>query len=322
MPLYRVLAAAFVGGLGEYVIVQDGSELLRLSDTATVATAGGSGPGPAEFGSIRNLVLTGDTLWATNASPPRIAAFRASDLRWLGLTESLPFTPRTIARGKEDWVVAVQGEYVFSRITARTAAIDPIVRTNGHVVDTIGLVPGRAVWGRADAYHPIPFQSVRTTAALIDGFVYWHEASSTMTIIGAMGRRTESREVLGRREKVTDAVFHNWRRSILGDRPLQSAHEVFRTMPIPEHAPLYQRTRVAASVIWAQRFPEDLAFGPEHAVMWDLFDMDLSYHGAVSLPSRFTPLAVTSTRMLGILRDSLDVGLLVEYEIFDAGPSP
>ncbi len=313
-PLYRVLAAAFVGGLGEYVIVQNRASLLRLSDTTVVATAGGTGQGPTEFSSIRNLVVSGDSLWATNAAPPKVVAFRATDLAPLNLMERLPSTPVTIARG-EHWVATTRGRRILPSSTARSETVDPVLRIENGSADTLALLPGKAMWGHFNAYLPIPFQSIRTGAALPDGYVHWDESASAMVVVRGMGHEKRTLGVVAGRERVTKAAFERWRRSILGDIPLASANEVFRTMPKPEQAPLYRRTRIGPNVIWAQRYPRGLDFDSEPDVVWDLYALDLTYHGAVSLPSRFTPLAVTSARALGILRDHLDVAVLVEYEV-------
>lgn len=230
-------------------------------------------------------------------------------------------------RGRETWTL-YEGP-------ATSPDLEWVTELEGHPFLSLGQ--GR--WTKASFFDGFPSVGVDGRGNIY----YSHAADYQIDIFSAAGsllkriRRSTARRPYedGLEGEIEDGLRDGWRVSRTVDES-QIRQRLEAALPVsdPEWIPSIDQVLVAADgALWVRRAdlhprPAMRAVAAAYDyVLWawleewradwrfDLFSAQGEYRGSVTLPSNFTPMAVTNSHMFGSVRDDLDVEYVVGFEV-------
>ncbi|MFH1762979.1 MAG: hypothetical protein ABIF09_02200 [Gemmatimonadota bacterium] len=314
---------------GTVVVGDGGSQELRFFDSAgnLINTAGGSGEGPGEFAGLSVLgSVDGESVWAYDFSLRRIT--------WLngtggveGMVSLGPVPPVLNAVGplpdgtfllKQLWgatQVAEATETGFSR--------DPVafVRfgTEGALVDTLGLFPGRELFltdenGRGVMSTP-PFARNSVGTVWNDGVVVGTQDSFELVNHTPEGEVTRVVRIPAWDLALGPAELEEYIQVRLREVPSErrpSLRQELESMPIPSTRPAYGGVLAdEAGNLWVSEW----TIYPEVPMRWTVLDGSGRWLGEVVLAGRFRPFAIGEDWILGVEWDELEVEYVAVYPL-------
>jgi len=352
----RSLAVDSVGGFW----VSDSHESIRhySAEGEYLGHVGGEGQGPGEAALGYGDVWLGRGTVVTNTYDGTIQLFSASGT-FLGSREAWAEPGRylhPLGPSGEDWnlrrrdVPASEADLVRDRWTVGRGPV------TGAGFDSILTLPGGVLaatstggWSNGSFFYGAP--DLRGDSK---GRIYYsHPLEYRIEVYDGVGNLIQ---VVSRdspptpnprdlEEEVREAARIGWRDLMMGGAPpreLDVEETTRKALPdsIPDHLPYLEALFVSANGdLWAQRgdrHPRPAvravaqSFGFIRSAWpaewraelhFDLFRPDGAYRGSVVLPDTFIPMAVTSDRIFGSIRDELDVQYVVAFSVGQANSS-
>lgn len=296
---------------GRIAVADEGSGQIRIfgADGRHIRSLGRLGDGPAEFRSIRRIMLAQDRLWAYDARRAQVSAFDETgalaetrpvqlggpdatgigDVRMLSNGELFGMDGSNLAPGPTPSVVR-DTAYIFH--LTRTAGA-PVLAVPGSWTEH-REIGGRGAVG-VQALSPVPSWDAF-------GLNIYHSAgerfelmvSDTTGRVRRIARRLQSPPV------ITEADIERWKAPLLAQVPPDqraTAEEVLAGSVIPASLPVYTALQVDPSgIVWARRYGDE---APE----WDVYDSGGACLGSVRTPVGLSVFEVGSDYVLGAWRD-------------------
>lgn len=319
-PFSGVVGGALLSD-GRIVVADGGSAALYYFSPGgdLLGSVGGPGDGPGEFRTIQAIgLLPDDTVWVHDFSHQRVTLI-SPRMRVEGVVSLAPRLGSGLAVG-----ILPDGDMLLAESWSSTEiarADEPgldrelaaYVRytAEGILRDTVGLFPGREVWLRSEdgrgvmSSAPLGRRSVH--AIWGPGFVVGDQVGRELRAFSGRGKLVRSVRWHGPSLRVDDELASAWRSARLEDVDAESRADVerdFARTPLPERRPAYDdllATRDGG--LWVGEF----ALPGEDPSRWLAFDAEGRWDAVVGMPDRFRPLFVTSERVLGVVRDALDI---------------
>jgi hypothetical protein len=312
---------------GRLAVADRGSAEIRFFDDRGhhLESYGRPGDAPGEYRLLIGLGSgPGDSLWAYDFGLRRftILAPRGVVARTLSVRSALAAV--TAVGRLRDGSFVIREQWSGSMgATPRTGLVrDPaaVVRlsSDGAMLDTIALVPGREVFlGSEDgrAVMSAPMLAHNAAVAMNDSLVFVGDQSDfevrAYDIQGALTRiiRLTGLDLTAGPDERLSALEAAVDRAPAGERAALRAH--LSAMTVPSTRPAYGPLLVDdAGNLWVGSYEHA---GPSR--FWTVFGPDGSLRATVPVPPRFQLLQVARRRAIGAWRDTLDVEYVRVYAI-------
>jgi len=314
---------------GTVVVADDGSQEVRFFglDGSHLKTVGRRGGGPGEFTGLAGLGKdTMGGVWAYDFSLRRIT--------WMdGTGEITGITSLGLEPGMLNAVgVLSDGTFLLKQLwgAEETSAAsrgglrrDPIalVRfdTQGVLLDTLGLFPGREVYlteedGRGVMNTP-PFARNASTTIRSGRAIVGPQRAFEVLEIAPNGSLVRVVRIPRREEAVGPEALEAYIQGRLRGAPADRHPGIRRSleaMPVPETVPPYGAIRGDdVGNLWVGAW----AMYPQLADTWEVFAPGGAWLGTVKMPPGVDPADIGPDWILGVGRDELDVEYVVVYPL-------
>lgn len=322
-PEFQNVRAGFLAADGRVVVADAGSNVLHvLSPTgASLATIGGPGQGPGEFGRIGRVhPISADSFFVSDGGNARVTVFHGEDYAYDRHFENFfanaLYDP--VGRTEDGSYVLLPGGFLLGALSdAPEGWISyPILRTSDFAhVDTVASVPLMHADTRGNTNPVRHFGAVIYTGGQI-AFARSDQPQVTWMDIGGSVRQIARWDATPTR--LTD---DDWPQYELGARA--------RASPNIDQQQFEQRLRERRRDFGGTLPLFRLAVGDRTGNVW-LAEYDLSrmsestystlsrsghWLGTVVFPARIRLLDITEDRVLGVELDEFDVNAVVLYEL-------
>mgnify|MGYP002624240587 CR=1 FL=1 len=319
-PLFRVRAGRFLPS-GGFVIANSGLSQLRFYTAAGEmrTLVGREGDGPGEFRYLGSVHLATDSVWVVDGlSSVTVVGEDGLFGRDVSLGE-LPYSSLPRVHGVLSDGALLVGQTPSSLMPEPGPAIhvEAIrVLRSGASVPAGEFFVAETYWqavadGLMDTGHPFgrvgQFVSRGPHWYYTSGTEYRVEMYDGAGLLGSIFSRSEPPPAASRE------AFEAFLDSALAGTERPSPFETrLRRVPLPERLPAYDALLVdEPGNIWAR--PHG---GARTSACWDIYQVvPRPEFGQACLPFAFELLDASSTQVLGVLRDSLDVERVVVYEL-------
>jgi hypothetical protein len=307
-------------------VVGDGGNTLQVTVLSrsgkTDAVFGRPGDGPGEFREIFALGhLDTATVVVDDPRSGRLSLFRsgqfAGDLQ-------LGDATRLQLLGTDSSGALLMGPplaWVVGRRYPTPWLASPLVTLNvaTHALDTIGV----ADWDQSILFGGNnPFRSGGFVGAAKAGFIVGRGDIPEIRWFDPQGHLRQVVRWRVKRLKISDAMWQaferHFRQAFEGQVSARLMNKAIASMhaPTQEPLPVFDDLKVDADGdVWIKRYVSRWSPKYQDPEEYDVVTSSGDWLGVVTLPSaaRFTLLAVGSTRLLGVAKDSLDVQAAVAY---------
>jgi len=314
---------------GTLVVADAGSNEVRFFDEAGAlrSIAGGPGEGPGEFTGLSGLGATPEgAVWAYDFSLRRVTWFHPSGTvdRLVSLDSQPPMLnavgplPDGTFLLKQLWGATAVAEASESGLRR-----DPVAFVrfdlDGHLVDTLGLFPGREVFlteedGRGVMSTP-PFARNAVGTVWGSGVVVGLEESFELVRYGLEGRAEMIVRIPGWDSSLgPDDLEAYIQGRLVGVDPQRraSVRQEIEAMPVPATKPAYGSLLAdEEGNLWVGAWSSM----PDVPERWTVIDPSGQWLGEVAMPHRFFPFAIGPDWILGVEWDDLDVEYVVLYPL-------
>ena len=310
---------------GDILVVNgSGPPGLRVfnSDGSIDAAFGGQGAGPGEFGFLFDgWLIPPDTIVTFDYRLHRANWFLTNGEFIRADLLAQMMAQQMIVRGRYtngSWLLAANlPEYEDrpeGRVTRRMLATGA---PDGSSIDSIGHFDEMTrVKDGIEFKTPTFMPGVGTYVAIDDrlyaGYPEEYELevrSPDGSMICTIRREDAARELT---DEIFDAAAEARIEAAAPDRRARVRRDLLETAR-PDNLPAYSGSLAVDSDgnVWVQGF----VLPWDDTAAWSVFDDRCGYVGDVHLPAAFTPMEITSDRMLGVWRDELDVETVRAYEL-------
>lgn len=318
-PLHQVRDARRAAA-GQILVADGGSNEVRVFDSAghLLTRFGGPGEGPAEFGSLQGLWLTGsDSVLTWDARWQRLSSWSAAG--GFGRTTGIdldgpavflgPFQDRSslVLRSPNHvrmsaGLTRTDSAVVF-RVTDRAQAADELITVEWQLVHAVAH-PGL---GGRTVYTPTPFDPRGLIVAGPDYFYYAWGDKWEIYKYSPAGAALDTLKRSGDNLRVTSEMLERRLEDWLATVPpeLQAATRSFHnTLPYPQTAPVLDHLLLDdLEHLWVRHFvvPGDLA------ARWSIFGPEGNWLGEMELPVGLRPTHIGEDFLLAVVRGENNV---------------
>jgi hypothetical protein len=340
---------------GDIIVADLGSGVIRVfdADGQWVRTLGRRGSGPGETTRPEVITLLGDSIFAVTGSNYQAVVFDGSGrlVRQTPLTHTSGML-YPVGRSPDGWFVWAWSSQPGTQLQLNEIRVDSIeiqhvaslASAPEHDPDAGQATPVTTVRrgvrsmvinaGRGFGSAPLLWDAEPDYAADRRGFLYVTRGSPyQIDVFDTAGAWVRSIRRQVDPVPVTQAILDDYESRVIAffDSASTEAAPLLRQIglasldaPIPSALPATRRLIVSTTgELLVERF--DLSSDPvapllrsgrnAHAGIWDRFDGDGRFVGAVQLPARFSPLALQEHAIYGVLRDDFDVEFVVRYRL-------
>lgn len=307
------------------VIGDAGSDELRLFsvDGRHLATAGGQGQGPGEFGALMGIWRgRADTVLAWDGSLRRLSVWQieASGIRHVSdvrVTERFPNRPEGVGPVGDGGFVLMDQQFVIPNtgFAAQEARFVTLARGTGATAEVLSVVSGAmGALEQTGVVSDSLFSAPLTYAVWQGGIAVARGDGPEMRFYDESGRLVRILRWGEAPEPIPGELVEQIRASELeGLEPGPQRERVERyhvERPVAEFLPFYDEAIIdAGGRTWLKRF---LPFGEGDPLQqWIVFEPNGSYFGDVLIPANVRPLYITAEEMLAVEIDEFDVERLV-----------
>lgn len=326
--LFQVTAARRLAD-GRIVVANSGSHELRFFDPggAFLAAAGGKGEGPGEFQRLWALDQTaGDTLYAWDLRTFRVSRFTGQgefldDFR-MGTAETGEFV-RYLRRFADGSILTSANRTLGGEDLPQSGVMDSEIvyrlqKPDGTSGDTVDVLPGQKSWIELQvqdgeiagiSFWNLPLDPGSVTAYGARGFAYGPSESYEIRWYGMTGDLARivrwDRDRTAVTPEIVSAMVTANTEGIEDAERRRTNEEVYAKLPVPERLPPYGGMHLdRAGRLWVQEFEIP---GDDPATEWVVFDPAGAAIGRITLPARFSALAIGEDWILGRAVDELDI---------------
>jgi len=310
---------------GGVAVADFGPHEVRYFDAAGrhVATAGGQGGGPGEFGRLREVLRgRGDTLVVHDPTLDRYTVLAPDG----SLARTVSDSRLVTAVVGERWVAArrLPGAVpdVLGTIVQDTVAL--VAFTPGAATeDTLGLHPADASFyaeatmggNTSRSVFPLPYAPSLVVTGNGERVVLSHGRTFELLIYGRAASAPQHVRRPGQRTPITAADREAFLDFRYGPR-LAAGYigTAYADAPFPDSAGTFDRVIVAADgPLWARHYVM-----PGHeARTWSIFAANGMWLGEVSTPAELDVMDVAYGRLAGVRRNELDVPFVEVYDLHE-----
>lgn len=306
----------------------DGFLLWFGPDGTFLGRAGGEGEGPGEFTMLFGLEMRGDTAFALDFLPRRIAVFgpNRTFIRNVGLD------PSTI-RPVEFWPtddgylsagLTIAGEVSAELRSAQRRAEVSRWGADGRHEGVVAELPGMEVWFRGDETDEgavmimvSPLVSHRNQQTYTGRWlVTGHSAEPALDVRRPDGTVVRRIRIPALERPTTDAAWQALVDARMAEAETPSARQIVRDLaagPRPATLPAFGRMLADGETrVWLA-LPGDPGSASSTPPRWAVLDLESGDLEVVELPVGFTLRRITADRLLGVVRDAFDVESVVGY---------
>jgi hypothetical protein len=305
---------------GRIVIGNGDTHDLRFYDSTGhfLRRVGGAGAGPGEFRSLGRLfLLPGDTIVVSDVQLRRLTVFDSAGrlVRTSQLAAGTQGNPMVLLTDRtflaRPGFLIQHGQSGVRRDSAWIIRYD----LQGALLDTVGrfIAGENFVYseGKQSLGGPLPYGKDSYYAARKGGFYFGSGDAPEVHAYDAHGRMTAIVRFHRPPAAITDAHIAQLR--LPDDSASALWNRVLASLDFPKQFPAYAgMLRDANANLWLKDFgwPPD-----ETAEIWQVFDANSRWLGALDMPARFNLMRVSGDYLLGIARDDLDVEHVRVYRL-------
>ena len=305
---------------GRIVIGNGDTHDLRFYDSTGhfLRRVGGAGEGPGEFRSLGRLfLLPGDTIVVNDVRLRRLTVFDSAGrlIRTIKLAAGAQADPIVLLTDRtllaRPGFLIRYGENGVRRDSAWIVRYD----LQGALLDTVGrfIAGENFVYseGKQSLGGPLPYGKDSYYAARKGGFYFGSGDAPEVHAYDLQGRLTAIVRFNRPLAAITDAHIAELR--LPDDSASAQWNRVVASLKFPKQFPAYAgMLRDANANLWLKDYgwPPD-----ETAEIWQVFDANSRWLGALDMPPRFNLMRVSGNYLLGIARDDLDVEHVRVYRL-------
>lgn len=311
-----------IRALEDTILVAQQAELrLYHEDGSFIRRMGRAGRGPGEFFQVADILRCGDTIYASEQSPPQLIVFEPDGRpRTVPLpqpeTQGLlnPLSP-LLACTPEGVIGGMSGplpEAASSPGVQRRSGLVVHVRSDGGGLDTLITFPGPQTYMGL----MVPFGR-RTLVAALDTLLYLAETGDPeIRVLGVDGTTRRVIRLGMPVREVTSADVERIRAQYLaGHSPsiVAELQALLEAVPVAATMPYFSQLKVAADgTVWLQYYQP---FRDEEVTHWTVVDSAGAWLGDVVMPEGFSVHQVHGDSVIGTWRDELGVEFIRRYTI-------